>query len=191
MQQAGGRTSSTRAVKRCSTLTCVQIIFLLKPSLCQAVWESLVSSRIFSAAGHRWQSYRSHVRVRCRRVRPKSLHQPLSQAGADLGFQTLGNDSMMLHQLKIHRQWRGPTPSCPRNHSCLGTLRTQPWAAAFYSLKHFLSCSFLLHTGASLVAQMVKNLPAVQETWVQSLGREDPLEERIATHSSILAWRIL
>ena len=42
----------------------------------------------------------------------------------------------------------------------------------------------------SLVAQIVKNLPAVQETWIQSLGQEDPLEKRKATHSSILAWRI-
>ena len=46
------------------------------------------------------------------------------------------------------------------------------------------------HDGASLVAQMVKNLPAVQETRVQSLGQEDPLEKELATHSSILAWRI-
>ena len=44
--------------------------------------------------------------------------------------------------------------------------------------------------GASLVAQLVKNLPAVQETWVRSLGREDHLEKEMATHSSILAWRI-
>ena len=43
---------------------------------------------------------------------------------------------------------------------------------------------------ASLVAQSVKNLPAMQETRVQSLGREDPLEEGMATHSSILAGRI-
>ena len=43
---------------------------------------------------------------------------------------------------------------------------------------------------ASLVAQLVKNLPAMQETWVRSLGWEDPLEEGKATHSSILAWRI-
>ena len=43
---------------------------------------------------------------------------------------------------------------------------------------------------ASLVAQMVKNPPAMQETWVRSLGWEDPLEEGMATHSSILAWRI-
>ena len=38
--------------------------------------------------------------------------------------------------------------------------------------------------------QMVKNLPEMLETWAQSLGREDPLEKRMATHSSILAWRI-
>ena len=43
---------------------------------------------------------------------------------------------------------------------------------------------------ASLVAQSIKNLPAVQETQVQSLGWEDPLEKEMATHSSILAWKI-
>ena len=43
---------------------------------------------------------------------------------------------------------------------------------------------------ASLVAQMAKNLPAMRETWVQSLGQEDPLEEGMATHSSVLAWKI-
>ena len=51
---------------------------------------------------------------------------------------------------------------------------------------YHLQCSW-----ASLVAQLVKNLPAMQETWVQSLGWEDPLEKGKATHSSILAWRIL
>ena len=43
---------------------------------------------------------------------------------------------------------------------------------------------------ASLMAQLVKNLPAMQGTWVQSLGWEDPLEKGKATHSSILAWRV-
>ena len=43
---------------------------------------------------------------------------------------------------------------------------------------------------ASLVAQMVKNSLAMWDTWVQSLGQEDPLEEGVATHSSVLAWRI-
>ena len=43
---------------------------------------------------------------------------------------------------------------------------------------------------ASLIAQIVKNLPAMQETQVPSLGGEDPLEEEMATHSIVLAWRI-
>ena len=43
---------------------------------------------------------------------------------------------------------------------------------------------------ASLVPQRLKRLPAMRETWVQSLGREDPLEKEMATHSRILAWRI-
>ena len=43
---------------------------------------------------------------------------------------------------------------------------------------------------ASLVAERLKRLPAMRETWVRSLGQEDPLEGEVATHSSILAWRI-
>ena len=46
------------------------------------------------------------------------------------------------------------------------------------------------YSWSSLVAQMVKNLPTMWETWVRSLSWEDPLEEGMATHSSILAWRI-
>ena len=52
------------------------------------------------------------------------------------------------------------------------------------------SLSTCFTIGASLVAQRVKRLPAMWETWVRSLGQEDPLEEEMATHSSILAWRI-
>ena len=48
----------------------------------------------------------------------------------------------------------------------------------------------LIHVRASLMAQMVKCLPAMRETQVQSLGREDPLEKEMATHSNILAWEI-
>ena len=51
-------------------------------------------------------------------------------------------------------------------------------------------CEFSRVIWASLVAQMVKNLPAMQETQVQSLVREDPLEQGMATHCSILAWKI-
>ena len=46
------------------------------------------------------------------------------------------------------------------------------------------------NVSASLVAQIVKNLSAMQETWVQSLGQEDSLEKEMATHSSMLAWEI-
>ena len=63
-------------------------------------------------------------------------------------------------------------------------------------VEHFKLSNFLQKSmrpkliGASLIVQLVKNLPAMQETRVQFLGREDPLEKEIATHSSILAWRI-
>ena len=49
----------------------------------------------------------------------------------------------------------------------------------------------LRYSSASLVAQMIKNPPAMQETWVRSLGQEDPLEKGMATQSSLLAWIIL
>ena len=45
-------------------------------------------------------------------------------------------------------------------------------------------------TGASQVSKWIKNLPVVKEIWVQSQGQEDPLEKRMATHSSVLAWKI-
>ena len=63
----------------------------------------------------------------------------------------------------------------------------QPWQE---SLKE-LAKALLLFVCDSLVAQMGKNLPAMQEIWVQSLGQEDPLEKGMATYSSILVWRIL
>ena len=50
--------------------------------------------------------------------------------------------------------------------------------------------TYMYINGASLIAQSVKNLPAMQETWVRFLGWEDPLEQEMAAHSSILAWRI-
>ena len=55
--------------------------------------------------------------------------------------------------------------------------------------RHPLSLEQSLRALASWVAQTVKNLPATQETWVRSLGQEDPLEKGMATHSSIFAWR--
>ena len=57
-------------------------------------------------------------------------------------------------------------------------------------MKHSQICKVLVRRGASLVVQMVKRLPAMRETQVRSLGREDPLEKEMETHSSILAWKI-
>ena len=54
-----------------------------------------------------------------------------------------------------------------------------------------LSSAIFWNSWASLVAQLVKNLPAMWETWVRPLGWKDPLEKGTAAHSSILAWRIL
>ena len=54
-------------------------------------------------------------------------------------------------------------------------------------LKHFVLGSVNVNGRASLVAHIIKNLPAMEETWVQSLGREDSLEKGMAIHSSILA----
>ena len=56
----------------------------------------------------------------------------------------------------------------------------------------FICSDILLQNfwGTSLVAQTVKRLPAMRETWVQSLGQEDPLEKEMATHSSTLDWKI-
>ena len=81
--------------------------------------------------------------------------------------------------------------------SCIST--TQTPSTTVFSIEislHFLGCfineitHYIIFPRASLVAQLVKNLPAMQETGVQSLGWEDPLEKKKAAHSSILAWRI-
>ena len=67
-----------------------------------------------------------------------------------------------------------------------------PWTVAYQALPsmEFSRQEYIVLVKASLVAQRLKPLPAMQETWVRSLGQEDPLEKEMATHSSILAWRI-
>ena len=82
---------------------------------------------------------------------------------------------------------------CPGIHCglCTITNSTSPHftlkTALVWRLKYMITLTLYR---ASLVAQLVKNLPALQETWVRSLGWEDPLEKGTATHSRVLAWRI-
>ena len=64
------------------------------------------------------------------------------------------------------------------------------YCITFTCTAKWLGYTYICIYKASLVAQLVKSLPAIQETWVQSLGREDPLKKEMATHSSILACRI-
>ena len=84
--------------------------------------------------------------------------------------------------------------SCPmplgqiQQHQAIST-HTTIFAGMFGTMGELFGGVFCW-TWASLVVQMVKNPPAVQETQVQSLGREGPLEKGMPTHSSILAWRI-
>ena len=74
-------------------------------------------------------------------------------------------------------------------YSCLeNPMDRRAWQATVHRVTK--SQTRLSNFGASLVAQLVKNLPAAQETRVRSLGWEDPLEKETATHSSILAWKI-
>ena len=107
----------------------------------------------------------------------------------------------------ISKQFVGWKSNCPKVrvispapilHAFLCSLADQDIPHCPLSfIQSSLSCLFILFLlstshfcRASLVAQLVKNLPAMQETWLWSLGQEDPLEKGMATHSSILAWRI-
>ena len=78
---------------------------------------------------------------------------------------------------------------CPFLHYLFRSWVTWTYLLPLVNLPFTLGVTTRL--GVFLVAQLVKNPPAMQETWVQSLGWEDPLEEDMATHFSILAWRLL
>ena len=83
---------------------------------------------------------------------------------------------------RLYKGFPGKESACNGGHpgSIPGSGRS-PGEAIGYPLQY---------SWASLVAQLVKNEPAIRETWVQSLGWEDPLEKGTAIHSSVLAWRI-
>ena len=72
----------------------------------------------------------------------------------------------------------------------MGWMKLEPTIQSEVSQKEKHQYSILTHIWTSLVAQMVKRLPTMWETWVRTLGQEDPLEKEMATHSSTLAWKI-
>ena len=77
---------------------------------------------------------------------------------------------------------RAPAEGCELTDA-QAVLYYNQYKKAAFNMKYYL-------VGASLVAQAVKNLPAMLQTWVQSLGGEDPPEKEMTTHSSFLTWRI-
>ena len=93
----------------------------------------------------------------------------------------------------LHCVWDLPGPGVEPVSPALadGFLTTEPPGKSYYEhLDLGFPAPRLMRKYSCLVAQLVKNLPAVHETWVGTLGWEDPLEKGKATHSSILAWRI-
>ena len=99
--------------------------------------------------------------------------------------QSLGQEDPLKKEMATHSSilaWKIPWTEEAGRLQFMGSQRLgHDWATFFLSS---------LTYWASLVAQRVKHLPAMQETWVQSLGQEDPLEEEMATHSGTLAWKI-
>ena len=81
--------------------------------------------------------------------------------------------------------WGSPGGFCSRDYR----ISSRIWTRESHGLMEWNCSSPFMGRGASLVAQLVKNLLAMQETWGQSLGWEDPLEKEMATLSSILAWK--
>ena len=93
----------------------------------------------------------------------------------------------------VHQRHCGVATDC-RGNIISGGIPNLMFLKPFYSAVHhpsILLCIYILSIlGASLVAQRLKRLPGIQEAQVRSLSWEDPLEKEMATHSSILAWRI-
>ena len=86
--------------------------------------------------------------------------------------------------------WKDPLEKGKATHSSILAWRI-PWTLVHGVAKSQTRLSnFHFHFETSLVAQMIKHLPTMRETQVQSLGREDPLETEMAPHSSTLAWKI-
>ena len=108
---------------------------------------------------------------------------------------------LVRRQPSVKAALKAPTRNPICQHLALGLLAPELWENKLLSfkppgilwrqLKENNNTGAIWNlSGASLVAQLVKNLPAMQVTWVRSLGQEDPLQKRMAAHSSILAWKI-
>ena len=162
-------------------------VFLQHPregGLCPALFRDIGPDGSHEVSGLRWFLYPTfglegaekepirHILVTLPKRRPMSRAIPLFMLSFPLKVHKLLN----IYPFFSRSSW-------PRN-------RTRNWAKISCIAGRLFTCWATRYSSASLVPQLVKNLPAMWETWVQSLGWEDPLEKGTATHSSILAWRI-
>ena len=124
---------------------------------------------------------------------PHGLYSPWNSPGQNTGvgslslhqgiFPTQGSNPGLLHSRRILYQLS--------HKRSLGTGKQKENSTLYLPSRNWQSSMYIQELWrASLVAQLVKNLPAIQKTLVRFLGPEDPLEKGIATHSSVLAWRI-
>ena len=100
------------------------------------------------------------------------------------GFSVQGNKRAKGNENRISRRYLYPHVHCSIIHN------SQDMKTTLMPVNQQMDTHTQAHIWVSMIAQLVKNLLAMQETWVRSLGWEDPPEEGMATHSSILAWRI-
>ena len=142
----------------------------VQPSIQNTWLESLLLARIAWVLCDVWEDAMQKTRKCEIALSPKIL--PLLSLAFLWGHVTC-TFLKALAQKACSPSWNTPPPS-----------RSQP---KFHLLREPFSCCPFLH---SLVAQSVEYLPATRETWVQSLGREDSPEKEMATHSSILAWKM-
>ena len=131
--------------------------------------------------------------VRPHRWQPTRLCHPWDSPGKSTGVGCHSSWNVYYHlkmirtSLAVHAFTEGSGSILAGKESTCNAGDTGSWVGKI----HWRGISYLLqYSWAFLVAQLVKNLPVVQETWVQSLGWKDPLEKGTATHSSIPAWRI-
>ena len=123
------------------------------------------------------------------RAQPSDLWQPRGWDGVEAGRGVHDGGDICIPVADSCRCFAEATHYCK---AIILQLKKRKKESSIKSLYHYCILEYIFEINLKhvLVAQMINNLPAMQETWVWSLGWEDPLEKGMATHSSILVWRI-
>ena len=122
--------------------------------------------------------------------KPKHADRGKDQLGVTLAVQSLGAEGTVYSNLLTTSFHNSPFTKQQLILKKKNQWIQHPWPQVPLARRSQVFAFYFAWVGASLVVQLVKNPPATQETLVQFLDWEDPLEESMATHSSILAWRI-